>query len=187
VQTGTEIRLYDPQRKPPNWIDCMRATDCAVFLKDRRTSASLDSNGRPYYNAADVTCIIFECLEAARQFCKIKVEALPQVRCEIYDAEGMAHPPLLVIVHSNHESEEEFSVPSSRRRQAAVIGLLVMSAVLFWIGRRWSENLMWILAANCIVVALRLLYWDSGLKHREGERRARLEAHLKMERSRYLN
>jgi hypothetical protein len=187
VLGGTEILLYDPGRKPQNWIDCMRPTDCAVFLKDRQTSASLDANGEPHPNAANVTCIVFERLGAARQFCMTKVQALTHVRCEIYDPEGLAHPPLLVIVHTDHESKEEVSHASSRRRRVAAITLLVMSAVLFRIGMRWSENLMWILAANCIVVALRLFYWDSGLKHRERQRRARLEAHLKMERSRYLN
>jgi hypothetical protein len=60
-----------------------------------------------------------------------------------------------------------------------------MSVVLVPIGMCWSDSLMWFLAANCIVVALRLFYWDSGLRHRERERRARLEAHLKMERRQY--
>jgi hypothetical protein len=38
------------------------------------------------------------------------------------------------------------------------------------------------LAFNCILAALRFLYWDFGLKLRERERQQRLEAHRQLER-----
>jgi hypothetical protein len=60
---------------------------------------SLDADGKPHSNPEATACFVFDRLDAARQFCEAKVLALPHMRCEIYDAEGLAHPPLMVIVH----------------------------------------------------------------------------------------
>jgi hypothetical protein len=182
VDSGTEVRLFDPRRRPPNWIDLMRPTQCAVFLRDRSSSASLARHGRPYSNVTDINCIVFDTLEAAQRFCESRVLALPHVRCEIYNAEGLAQPPLEVIIHPDHQSKEESGSVSSRRRQVAAVGLLLASPLLFWIGMRFSDELTPFLAANCIILAMRFLYWDFGLKHRERERHRRLEAHRMVER-----
>jgi len=179
---GTEIRLFDPRRNPRDWTDLIRSTECAVFLKDRMTSASVTPEGRPYADPAEIACIVFKCLDAAQRFCEAKVQALPHLRCEIYDAQGLAHPPLLVVIHPDHQRDEDSSFRWSQRRKLIAGGFLMASAPLFWIGWRKSSDLAIFLAINCIFVALRLAYWDFGVKHRERERRRRLEEHRKMER-----
>ena len=184
MDCGTEIRLFDPRRNPQDWTDLMRPTECAVFLKDRTTSISLAPDGQAYPSPTQVTCIVFNRLNAAQRFCEAKVQTLPQLRCEIYDAQGLAHPPIAVILHPEFQRREEAGPIWSRRRKLGAGALSLISLPLFWMGI-WSSNsrdLAIFLGINCILVALRFLYWDFGLKHSERERHKRLEDHRKMER-----
>jgi hypothetical protein len=182
VEGGTEIRLYDPRRNPQDWTDLVRPTECAVFLKDGSTSTPLASDGRPFSDPAGITCMVFESMDAAQRFCEAKVEALPHLRCEIYDARGLSHPPLLVIAHPDQQRNDESGSGSSRRRKVVAGGVLLTAAPLFWMGWSKSSDLAIFLAINCVFVAVRLVYWDFGVKHRERERLRRLEQHRRMER-----
>jgi hypothetical protein len=184
VDCGTEIRLFDPRRNPRDWTDLIRPTQCAVFLKDRTTSAPRVRDGQPFLKPAETTCIVFDHFDAAQRFCEARVQALPQLRCEIYDAQGLAHPPLLVIVHPDHQRKEDSGSFSSRTRKLIAVGLFLISGPLIWIDVRRGSTLILptFLAFNCILAGLRFLYWDFGVKHREQERRKRLDAHRKMER-----
>lgn len=178
MDSGTEIRLFDSRRNPHDWTDLLGQTDCAVFLKNRKTSASLTPDGRLFDKSLDTTCVVFGCLDAARRYCEAKVQVMPHVRCEIYDSEGLAHPPLLVIVHPSFDDEEESSSRWSRRRKLIAGGLVVFSAAPLWMAAHRSDDFLVFLACTCILLAMRFLYWDFGLKHREAETRKRLEAHL---------
>lgn len=182
MDAGTEIRLYDPHRSPRDWVDLLGPGDCAVFLKNRTTSASLTADGQPFARPDDTTCVLFRCVDDARRYCEDKVKTLPHVRCEIYDAEGLAHPPLLAIVHPAFHEQEESSSHGSRRRRWIAVGLVLLSALLLWAAAHWSNDALTYIAFTCILLALRFLYWDFGLKHREAETHKRLEAHLKKER-----
>jgi hypothetical protein len=117
VESGVQIRLFDRRRDPPDWVDLLGPTQCAAFLKDRQSSVSLDADGKPYSNPEATACFVFDRLAAAQQFCEAKMLALPHMRCEIYDAEGLAHPPLMVIVHPDERHREETSSFWSRRRK----------------------------------------------------------------------
>lgn len=183
VDGGIEIRLFDPRRNPRDWTDLIRPTQCAVFLKDRHTPASLAPDGQAYSSVADTKCIVFDRLDAAQRFCEARVHVLPHLRCEIYDSQGLAHPPLLVIMHPDVQRNEESGPLWSRRRKVIVGGLALISIPLFWLAvRRSNSDFFAFLAFSCILLALRFLYWDFGLKHREKERQQRLELHRRMER-----
>ncbi|MEI9973699.1 MAG: hypothetical protein WDO73_17600 [Ignavibacteriota bacterium] len=168
MDCGTEIRLFDPKRNPRNWTDLIRPTDCAVFLKHRTTSSALTPDGQPFRDSADVTCIVFERLDVAQRFCEAKVQALPHIRCEIYDAQGLARPPLLTIINPDLRAKEQTGSIWSRRRKLIAGGLGLASIPLFWVGMvsSTSSDLAVFLAINCLVLALRFLYWDFGLKNR---------------------
>jgi len=183
VDCGTEIRLFDPRRKPRDWTGLIGPTECAVFLKDRTTSDPRATDGQPFPKPVETTCIVFDQFEGARRFCKAKVQALPQLRCEIYDAQGLAHPPLLVIVHADHQQKEDSSSFSSRIRKLIAVGLFLISGPLIWMDISRGSILMLptFLSLNCILGGLRFLYWDFAVKYREQERRNRLDAHRKME------
>jgi hypothetical protein len=180
-----EIRLFDPRRDLRDWTDIIRPTQCAVFLKDRATTTSLTQEGKSYASALDTTCFLFDQIEEARQFCEAKVLALPHLRCEIYDAEGLAHPPLLVILHPDFQHQEDSGSFWSRRRKLIALVLLLMAPPLIWLDMRRSNELILptFLAFNCILLAMRFLYWDFGVKHRERERQRRIEAHRLKERA----
>jgi hypothetical protein len=184
VDCGTEIRLFDPRRKPQDWTELIRPTECAVFLKDRATSTSLSPDGHAYPGPALVTCIVFNRLDAAQRFCEEKVQTLPQLRCEIYDARGLAYPPLAVILHPESQRQEDAGPIWLRRRKLCAGALSLISLPLFWMGTRSSNSgdVAIFLGINCILLALRFLYWDFGLKHSERKRLKRLEDHQRMER-----
>ena len=183
VDLGTELRLFDPKRKPRDWTEIIRPTQFAVFLKDRATSHSRAPDGKPYPNPDDTACFVFDQLSAAQLFSESKVQAFPHLRCEIYDAQGLAHPPLLVIVHPDQQDREESGSFWSRRRKLIAVVLFLMAPPLIWIDNRRSNTLVLptFLAFNCILAGLRFLYWDFGLKHQERERRKRVETHRRRE------
>jgi len=180
---GQEIRLFDPRRKPADWTDVMGPTQCAVLLQDRETSVPLSAGGRPFAKREDATCLLFDRLEAAQKFCEAKVLELPNICCEIMNAQGRAHPPLMVITHPDYHREDDTGPIWSRRRRLISVGLVLISGPLLWLDWRSHARLVvpTLLAFNCILLAMRFLYWDFGVKHRENERRKRLAAHRGLE------
>ena len=64
------------------------------------------------------------------------------------------------------------------------MGLFLISGPLIWMDVRRGRTLILrtVLAFNCILAGLRFLNWGFGVKHREQERRTRLDVHRKMER-----
>jgi hypothetical protein len=183
LDRGIEIRVFDPKRNPPDWTEVIRPTQCAVFLRHRKSSLPLSPDGEPYGSVADVTCVLFDRIDAAREYGEAKVQALPDLCCEIFDAEGRAHPPLLVITHPEHQGKEDSSPIWSRRRKVIAASLTVASIPLFWIDWQHQNTLILptFLGFNLILTALRFLYWDFGLKHRARETKQRLEMHRKNE------
>ena len=162
----------------------MSPTECAVFFKHRTTSAPISPAGEAYRTSEETTCVIFDRLEAARQYCETRVQALPQARCEVYDQRGLAKPPLLVIVHPDVRKQEDTGSIWSRRRKLIAAVLILASLPLFWMGAKEgaSSDIAIFFGINCIVAALRFIYWDYGIKHREKQRLERVEAHQKAER-----
>jgi len=184
VDSGTEIRLFDAKRKPPDWVDLIRPTQCAVFLKHRTTSAPLRPDGQPFPAHAGTTCIVFDTFDGAQRFCEETVAVRPHIRCEIYDAHGLARRPLLVVVHPDVQRQEQAGSYWSRRRKLTAGVFCLISVPLFWLGVHSSNSsdIAIFLAINCVFVALRFVYWDVGTRHRERERLRRLELHRKLER-----
>jgi hypothetical protein len=144
---------------------------------------SRDCSGKPYLTPDSTTCLIFDHIDSARQFCEAKVQSLPHLRCEIYDSEGLAHPPLLVVIHPDFQHQEDAGSFWSRRRKLIALALFLAAPPLIWLDVRRANTLILptFLAFNCILLALRFLYWDFGVKHRERERQQRLDAHRRKE------
>ena len=181
MDSGIEIRLYDPHRRPQDWVELMQPANCAVFLKRRSDSTPLDPDGAAFADPAKATCLLFQCFDAAQRFSEAKVRELPQVCCEIYDSQGLACPPLAIVIHPGFEGEQEEGSLWRRRRKVLIAALVLMAAALFWKATllSGSRDLVVFLGINCLVLALRFLYWDAGLKHRVRERQQRLDAYRK--------
>lgn len=179
---GLEILLYDPNRKPQNWTDFMRPDQCAVLFKDGLTSAPRSPQAKPYRADTECMCLLFDHLEIAQCFCETTVSRFPSLVCEIFDSEGRAKPPLLVITHPDYKDRDDSGPASSKRRKLILAALLAVGAALFAVNL-WGENtLATFLASNCVLFGLRFLYWEYAVKNREQERRGRLEAHRRIER-----
>jgi hypothetical protein len=165
-------------------MEIIRPTQCAVFLKDRLTSTPLSPESQPFRSPNEITCLLFDTITEAQQFCEAKVIERPNLCAEVFDAAGRAHPPLLVITHPDSHGSQEAGPVWSRRRRLIAVGLLLAVPPLIWIDWRRRNTLILptFLAFNCILTALRFLYWDFGLKRRERETQQRLEAHRQLER-----
>ena len=184
MSDAREIRLFDPRREPRDWTDLIGPTQCAVFLKDRTTSTSLDANGKLYAQPNETPCFVFDGIDDARAFCEARVQAVPLLRCEVYDSEGLAQPSMLVVVHPDFEHAEDSSASWSRRRKLIAVLLFLAAPPLVWMDMRRANELVvpTFLAFTCILTGLRFFYWDYGVKNRERERQRRLEDHCRKER-----
>src|SRR5262249_42178220 len=96
----------------------------------------------------------------------------------------LARPPLAVVLPSGSQEQDGGSIWSRRRKSFAAL-LVLIAAALFWLASRAgnSRDIAIFVAINCIVLALRFLYWDAALRYRERDRLARVEAHLQREHS----
>jgi len=160
----------------------MRPDQCAVLFKDGATGAPLSPQGKPYHADNECTCLLFDHLDIAQRFCETRVRHLPSLVCEIFNSEGRAKPPLLVITHPDCQSDDS-GPAASRRRKLIVAALLAAGTALFSVNL-WGESILaTFLASNCVLFGLRFLYWEYAVKSREPERRRRLEAHRRIERS----
>jgi hypothetical protein len=183
MMEGIEVRLYDPRRDPAQWTEIVLPAQCAVMLKDVATSAPLSRAGKPFGSSAEATCTVFDSLHAAQEFCEAIVAENPGIRCEIFGREGLAHPPLVVILHPSQQRHDESGTFWARRRRLIAIVLFAGALPLFWLEwhRGGSSFLPTFFGINMTVAALRFAYWDFGLRHRERERQKRLEVHRRHE------
>ena len=92
------LRLYDPERRPANWVDIVRPTQFVVFCSDVDSGGTTDANGKPFPSPGAATCLVFDSLADTRRFCETRVAEVPALRFEVFDARGRVESPLLVIV-----------------------------------------------------------------------------------------
>src|SRR3954464_4523133 len=104
--TMRELRLYDPQRRPPNWMAHIHEGEYALFFKDADSGQELKADGTPVQHPEDSTCSITDSLDQALEFAQLRVDASPRPRCDIYDHAGKGNPPLASVVHQDHKGQE---------------------------------------------------------------------------------
>jgi hypothetical protein len=180
-----EFKVYDDTRRPPDWTSLVGRTQCAVFLKEVQTANPLATDGSEINHLRDCTFLRFDCLADARAFCEAQVQRHPLMCCEIFDSDGKAKPPMLVIMHANAARKDELSPAWVKRRQMAAIASLVLAPALFIIDWRSEYELLWpsIVAVNLFLLGLRLLYWNSASVERRKRQAQRIEAHLQREKA----
>ena len=156
-----ELKLYDRTRRPANWTDVIGRDEFAVFAKHVENGETLDTEARPFATVGDVTCVVFETLEAAERFCLERVERLPCLRLEIFDAEGRRHPPLLVVVNARYGRKLPAHPWNLRLRSRIAAGLLVAAPPLVWFDLWHAEGKLifpTFIGLNLFVVAMRLVH-----------------------------
>lgn len=165
-----EVLLFDGSRKPAVWTDLMQPGEYAVFLSDPVTHAGMRSDGRYTGGEAPDTCLIFDSLDEAVEYCRSRVSQTDRLRCQIFDTRGKAESPTAVFVSPGF-AWTVHSEPKARRLIWVGILLIAVSPPLFWLDWRadWHLILPTILALQLIVVGGRLIQLGSAT--REAARR----------------
>lgn len=88
-----EVALYDPNRKPASWMELIQPTQYAVFFRDVETGSALTCDGRHLDPRMIGSCLIFDSLAETEQYCRQKIEHIPNLRCEVFDSHGRVNPP----------------------------------------------------------------------------------------------
>jgi len=165
-----EVRLFDGGRKPADWLDLMQPGQYAVFLSDPETRAGMTSDGR--YSGRDVpdTCLIFDSLDEAVEYCRSSVREAARLRCDVFDSRGKVEPPAAVFV-SRAFAGTLASESKGRRLMWVGLVLIALSPPLFWLDSRadWRLILPTILGLNLILAGGRFIQLGSAT--REAARR----------------
>jgi len=182
--TFREFKVYDKTRQPAEWTSLVGPTQCAVFLKDLETANPLATDGSAIGHLSNCRFLLFDHLADARDYCEAQVQRYPSMCCEIFDAQGKAKPPLLVIINANAARKDELGPTWVKRRKVMAIASLVAALTLFIADWRSEFELLWpsLLAVNLLPLGLRLLYWNSAGAKRKLAQAQRLEEHLQRER-----
>jgi hypothetical protein len=164
-------------------MSLLTPTQCAVFFKDFQTAAPLSRDGVAFDRMTNCTFLVFDRLEDARRFCELQVAKHPSLCCEIFDFEGRAKPPLLVVVHPSVAEKDELSTTWVRRRKyIAITSFLCAIPLIVWDWRTGEYLILpTVVGVNLILLGLRLLYWNTARSDNAPERLRRLESHRQRE------
>jgi hypothetical protein len=171
------LRLYDPDRRPASWTEIVRPGQFVAFAKHVAGGASCDGDGRVFASTDLVTCLVFDDLAEARQFCDARVRQAGHVQFEIFDAEGRRNPPLLVVLHPSQAHRQETDPARLRRRTRMAIALAAGAVPLMvfdYVYGRGALLLPTLLAINMLLAAGRLAQLNMAVRTAERERQARL-------------
>ncbi len=159
-----EVLLYDPKRRPASWMGIIQPGQYAVFHKDAHTEIETDSEARYLPGGSPSTCLIFDSLEEAKNYCESRVLQFGNLRCEIYDSAGKAKTPLAIILNPALAKKLEESPASAKRKIVTGVALMVLSIPLFvwdWKGQ-WTFILPTLAGINMIFIGFRIILWGLG-------------------------
>ena len=178
-----EFKVYDKTRQGRDWTSLVGPTQCAVFFKDFQTATPLSRDGTKLNKMTDCTFLVFDRFEDARRFCESQVKQYTSMCCEVFDSDGKAKAPLLVVLNPSLAEKDELSASSVRRRTIIAIVSFVCAIPLFvWDWKTGSYLILpTVVGINLIVLGLRLLYWNTARSDRMREQAHRLENHLRRE------
>jgi hypothetical protein len=161
---SSAVRVFDPNRNPPDWTGLLTGSEVAVFEEDA-------SSGTPRNDSSgQATCTIFHDLASAKIHCENLVAENPDVRCLIFDRRGRGSDPLAVLDHPQTRRHE---LTGGFRRWC--IGVLMIASVpLIWLDWRSDFVRMWpsVLAWKFVTATLVFVVWEFTLfvEKRRGRR-----------------
>jgi hypothetical protein len=179
-----EFKIYDKSRAG-DWMSLVGPTQCVAFFKDFHTAAPASYRGEPFPNMRDCTFVLLDSFDEAREFCEAQVKQHPSMCAEVFDHQGRAKEPLLVVIDASLAEKAELSKSSVRRRKLWAIALFCVGVPLIvWDGSKdWDLILPAVFGFNMVIVGFRLLYWNSARTDRTREQTRRATAHVAREKS----
>jgi hypothetical protein len=150
-----EVLLYDPARVPRHWTELMAPTDFAVFIIHDRIDTPLSAAGIPL-SPEKATCVLFPDRKSADEFCAHVVSSVRGTRCEIYDKDGKAKPPLQIYKDPSLPKED---FPRSRWGWFLIVigvAMLIYDATTGW-------DAIWPTAAGAKLILAGIVWasWNS--------------------------
>jgi len=175
------LRLVDPMRRGGAWTDTLRPGQVVAFAKRIDMDLPCTADGDPFPGADSVTCLLFDQVDEAREWCDGSVQRAPLVRFDIFDHEGRARSPLLTIVHPSQRESLEGSATELKRRRRIGLALVAtgvpMMAFAFWTSADRDPILSGFIGLNMVLVALRLFWMNQASREAERVSRERLASH----------
>ena len=173
-----EVLLYDRGRKPANWMELIRPGQYAAFLSDVETGAIRTGAGLPLAAGVAPSCLIFDSLTEASEYCRQRVVDMPNLKCEVFDSHGRVNPPVATFVNPAHQHKLDSPEKYARMMRWGVVAIIA-SLPFFWIA--WARREAWLaifFGIQVVVLGLRLLHW--GYSMREELRYRKQQAELRM-------
>jgi hypothetical protein len=174
------LRLFDPDRRPPNWSDIVPPSAFVAFASNADTGSPTHADGTPFASAAAATCLVFDSLASARTFCEAQVAAKSAVRFDVFDARGRVDDPLLVIVNPARTANLEGSARGMLLRRCAALAMIAAAGPLVWYDyatARGTLVLPTFLGISMVIAGLRLLFMNVIVREAERRQRDRLARH----------
>ena len=150
----------------------------AALARDENTGMPCGADARACADPAAATCVVFDSIEEARRFCQGAVLAAPSVRFDVFDVQGRANPPLLTIVHPSRAAALETHPRVLNHRRAIAWGLIAAGVPLlglaYWLQDFGHSIFPAFIGLNMVIAALRILWFNLGVRETERAREARL-------------
>jgi hypothetical protein len=119
-----QLLLYDQRSQPSSWNERMIPGEYAVHYSSFESSPA----GGPY-------CTVFGSLGEAEAFARQQVAERPDLRCMIYDHQGLIGPPLKEIRGAKYKGSGDIS-PRFRRWVGSVFFFVGLGLILL----DWSND-----------------------------------------------
>lgn len=173
------LRIYDPGRHPPGWMDIVNPGQFVAFAKDLDSGVPCDADGRAFADSSEATCVLFDSLDEARAFCETALQSAPAARFDVFDAGGRAHAPLLTLVHPSRAQVLDTHPRVLRTRRLIAWALIAAGIPLityaYWEHTERETILPAFIGINLLLAAGRLFWFNLGVRETERARQERLK------------
>ena len=144
----------------------MTPGEFAVLCEDARTGAAKQPDNSLPTNAHSQTCIIFDSRQKADDFARNQVATYPAMRCLVFDHEGRAGQPLLVVNHPEFEPRGDIG-PAFRRWVGGICLVAGLACGAWEIAHDYATIWAGVLAIRLLPVAavflgVELVLWAHG-------------------------
>jgi hypothetical protein len=154
-----ELKLFDRERRPPNWMGHISESEFALFFKDVRSGQELNADGNV---PQESTCVVVASFDEALDFGQARVDAHPILRCDIYDSRGKANPPAASIVH-HHRSQANSEATGWKRIWFGGALLPVGLPMIIYDWRHdWVRIWPAFFGIQIVAAGVRLIVWGFG-------------------------